>query len=559
MTQRSNRRSRAAAQSKIKLVFLGGLGEIGKNMTCIESQDSIIVIDGGMSFPKEPLLGVDFVIPNYDYLKENKDKLKAFCITHGHEDHIGALPVVLKDLADVPVYGSPLTLALLDSKLKESRVKDAKLVSVMPGDIKTLGSFRVEFLAMTHSIAGALALSIDTPVGKIFHTGDFKIDQTPIDKRNVDLARFAEIGKEGVQLLMMDSTNVERSGYSMSEAKVYKALDNIFAQNSTKRIIVATFASNVHRVQQIMNCAIKYNRRIVFSGRSMEKISEIAYQLGELKYPQNSVVNINKTNGIPPCNLCIIATGTQGESSSALCRMSKDDFKHVSINSNDTVVLSSSAIPGNERYIYDVINDLSSKGADVIFRSLEDIHVSGHACKEELRLMFSLLKPKFFIPVHGEYRMLKEHIALAGEMGVPEANTIIPQNGMSVYLAKNGLKKGDTIQRDAIEVDGNIPFEEMHEVIAERKTLAESGVISVVVDTKNPDTAAVVTAKGIRISEKDEQNIQDFCRTELNRIDKDYTLKAFRRSLWSYVNKISVKSYNKHPIILPTFLGYKQQ
>ena len=319
---------------------------------------------------------------------------------------------------NAPVYGSKLSLALLEHKLAEAKVKGRRLIPVEDGQKIEAGCFKVEFVRVNHSIAGAFALSVNTPEGVIFHSGDFKMDHTPIDNNAINLTRIAEIGKKGVLLLMMDSTNVERSGFSMSESNVYKNLDNIFAQNEKKRIIVATFASNIHRVQQIINCALKYNRKIAFSGRSMINIAEIAYDIGELKYPKDKIVDIDKINKIPYDRLCIISTGTQGEPMSALTRMSQNDFKKVVINDKDTVILSASPIPGNERLIYNVINNLYKMGADVIYQSLQEVHASGHACVEELKMMFSLLKPRFFIPVHGEYRHLKQHIQIASEMGI---------------------------------------------------------------------------------------------------------------------------------------------
>ncbi|MFW5780439.1 MAG: ribonuclease J, partial [Bacillota bacterium] len=401
----------AKKQNKLKVIFLGGVGEIGKNMTLLEYGDHILVIDAGMSFPTEQMPGIDYVIPDYNYLTQNKEKVCGIIVTHGHEDHIGALPFLLKEI-NVPIYGSNLALALLQHKLDEAKIKNIKTNIVSDSDTINSGCFNVEFIQVNHSIAGAYALSIKTPKGTILFSGDFKIDHTPIDKKPINLTRMAEIGKKGVLLLMMDSTNVERDGFSMSEINVYRNLDDIFSDNIGKRIIVATFASNIHRVQQIINCALKHNRKVAFSGRSMIKIAEIAHSLGELKYPSDKIVDISKIDKIPYDKLCIVSTGTQGEPMSALTRMSQNEFKKVVISEKDTVILSASAIPGNEKLVYNVINNLYKMGADVIYQSLSDVHVSGHACKEELKIMFSLIKPKFFMPIHGEYRHLKQHVQL---------------------------------------------------------------------------------------------------------------------------------------------------
>lgn len=431
---------------KLKIIFLGGIGEIGKNLTVFEYGDDIMILDAGMSFPNsEEMPGIDYVIPDFSYLTQNKEKIRGIVLTHGHEDHIGAVPYIL-DRFDIPVYGSNLTLALLDHKLKERKMNNCTLNVVDNADIVKLGVFKVEFIQVTHSIAGAFALAIETPKGIIFHTGDFKIDHTPIDKHCTDLGRIAELGQKGVLLLMQDSTNVERPGFSMSEKNVGLSLDNIFAQNIKKRLIVATFASNVHRVQQIINCALKYNRKIAFSGRSMINVAEIASKIKELSFPIDQIVEIEKSNKVPYDRLCIITTGTQGEPESALTRMSNSDFKKVNINESDTVVMSSSPIPGNEKMIYTVINNLYRKGADVIYKALADVHVSGHACQEELKLIFSLIKPKYFIPVHGEYRHLKQHIALAKNLGIPEANTLIPELGSVIGVDKGGLTRIEMVQ-----------------------------------------------------------------------------------------------------------------
>lgn len=534
---------------KVKLIFLGGVGEIGKNMTCLECGDSLIVIDAGLSFPSESMMGIDYVIPDYNYLLQNSHKLKGIVITHGHEDHIGALSVILKEL-NVPVYGSRLAIALVQHKLDEAKIKGAKLRTVVNGDQIDFGPFQVEFISMTHSTTGCFALSINSPVGTIFHTGDFKIDHTPVDKKTVDLARIAEIGSKGVHLLLMDSTNVERSGYSMSETKVFNSLDNIFSQNTTKRIIVATFASNIHRVQQIINCAIKHGRRVAYSGRSMENIAEIAYTIGELRYPPDTIVDIEKIGKIPEDKICIITTGTQGEPFSALTRMSQDNFKAVKIGENDTVIFSSSAIPGNEKLIYTVINNLYKRGAEVIYRTLEDIHVSGHACKEELRLMFALLKPKYFIPVHGEYRHLRQHIKLAKEMGIHEANTVLPEHGMVLYAAKNGLRKAEIMPLANIYVDGASLPEEAALMLKDRRHLACDGIVVAIVTTSSCESnAPIIISRGITIPEAMAEEMRQNILVEMN--TGEFDASGLKQSIRKIVTKTIDKQLKKKPMVIP--------
>lgn len=545
---------------RIKIGFLGGIGEIGKNMTFIEYGDDIIVVDAGLSFPNpEETPGIDYVIPDYTYLKNNASKVRALFITHGHEDHIGAIPFFLKDV-DVPVYGSPLALGLLNEKLSEAKIRSAKLRAVKDRETVNAGKFTVEFVRVTHSIAGSYALSITTPKGVIFMTGDFKIDHTPIDGNRTDLARISEIGAKGVLLLMMDSTNVERSGYSMSERNVYKALEYQFDQNMDKRIIVATFASNIHRVQQIINCAIKHNRKIAFSGRSMIKIAEIAKQLGELSYEDDKVVEIEKINKMPYDRVCIISTGTQGEPMSALTRMSNDDFKKVIISALDTVILSSSPIPGNERLIYNVINKLCQKGATVVYQALSEIHVSGHACKEELKLMFSLLRPKYFMPIHGEYRHLKMHKDLAITMGIPEANIVIPELGNVIEADKSGLRKGNNVPAGSTMLDGSIMAENSEMLLRDRKLLGVDGfliaIVSIEFDDDNQPIAPIIITRGINVNEAFSEELKDDINAELvrgtfNEMDLNGSKQFLRKML---AKKLQAK-LKKRPMIIPIIMN----
>lgn len=542
-------------ENNLKIIFLGGVGEIGKNMTLFEYQNDIIVVDAGMSFPNDQMPGIDYVIPEYNYLIQNKEKIKGIVITHGHEDHIGALPFVLKDI-DAPVYASKFSIALINHKLKEAKVKDRSLITVQNRETISLGSFRVEFVRVSHSIAGAFGLFITSPKGKIFLSGDFKIDYTPIDNKPIDLARISEIGNLGINLLMMDSTNVERKGYSMSEKSVYQNIDSIFGENINKRIIVATFASNIHRVQQIINCALKYNRKIAFSGRSMVKISEIARDIGELNFPRDNVIDISKIDKIPYDRLCIISTGTQGEPMSALSRMSQNDFKKVIINENDAVLLSSSPIPGNEKSIYNVINNLYKKGAEVYYQSLEEIHVSGHACQEELKLMFQLLKPKNFIPIHGEYRHLKQHTILAKNMGINEANIIIPEIGFVVNLNKNGIKRSDSISTGSILLDGSVVTEESDILLRDRRHLAADGFVVVIVTINEPDlNPPIIISRGLNINDDFSEELKEsICNNLILDKPEEDDFQEFKQIIRKIIGKAIVKKMKKKPMIMPIII-----
>ena len=459
----------------VKITFLGGVGEIGKNMTAIEYGNEMIVIDCGLSFPGTELPGIDLVVQDISYLIANKSKIKAIILTHGHEDHIGALPYVLNEIR-VPMYGSRLTLGLVENKLSEHPHIKYKAISVKPRNVLKLGVFSVEFIKVSHSIAGALALNITTPVGNIIHTGDFKIDFQPIDGNMTDLIRFGELGKKGVNLLLCESTNVCRPGYSMSESKVGRALDVLFEKYSSNRLIIATFASNIHRMQQILELAKKYKRKVAFSGRSMINISEIALKLGELKFDKNLLVEIDKIDKVADKNLVIICTGSQGENMSALSRMAHGNFNKLTIGENDTIIFSSSPIPGNEKSVYNTINLLFKRGANVIYDELADVHVSGHACQEELKTLHALVSPHFFIPVHGEYRHLKRHEELAIEMGMDKREIVIPDLGMQVELGENYIKKLGYVQAGQRLIDGSGVGDMESSVLKERMQLSQEGI-----------------------------------------------------------------------------------
>ena len=480
---------------KLKIIPLGGLNEIGKNMTVIEYGDHAIVIDCGLAFPDDEMLGIDLVIPDITYLLKIKEKIHAIVLTHGHEDHIGALPYVLKQI-DVPVYGTKLTLGIVANKLKEARVSTSSLVEVKLGSRVNLGCFDVEFIRVNHSIADAAALAITTPVGLIFHTGDFKIDVTPINGEMTDLARIGELGKKGVLALLMESTNVERPGFTVSERKVGESFDGIFNKATGRRIIVASFASNVHRVQQIIDASVKYGRKVAVSGRSMVNIIGVAIELGYMNIPEGTLIDIDAIKNYPQDKLTIITTGSQGEPMSGLYRMAFSDHRKVEINVNDLIVISATPIPGNEKLVSKVINELFKCGAEVIYESLAEIHVSGHACQEEMKLMIALLKPKYFIPVHGEFRHLKKSAGLAKYMDIDPRNIFILDIGSVFELNKSGAKINGTVPSGKILVDGLGVGDVGNIVLRDRKHLAEDGLI-VVVATLDSNTGSLIAGPDI--------------------------------------------------------------
>ena len=463
--------------NKVKIIPLGGLEQIGMNMTAFEYEDSIIVVDCGMAFPSDDMLGIDLVIPDVSYLKNNIDKVKGFVITHGHEDHIGALPYVLRDVP-APVYGTKLTIGLIENKLKEhNMMKTVRRKVVKHGQSINLGCFRIEFIKTNHSIADASALAIFSPAGIIVHTGDFKIDYTPVFGEPADLQRFAELGKKGVLALMCDSTNAIRPGFTMSERTVGKTFDSIFAEHKNNRIIVATFASNVDRVQQIINTAYHYGRKVVVEGRSMVNVIGTASELGYINIPENTLIDIEHLKNSKKEDTVLITTGSQGESLAALSRMAADLHKKVSIMPGDVVILSSTPIPGNEKAVARVINELSMKGAEVIN---QDTHVSGHACQEEIKLMYSLVRPKFSIPVHGEYRHLMAQRNLAISMGIPKENVILMRSGDVIEIGDEGYRVADHVQAGGILVDGLGIGDVGNIVLRDRQNLAQNGIIIVV-------------------------------------------------------------------------------
>ena len=462
--------------NKVKIIFLGGVGEIGKNITAIEYGNDIVIIDCGLAFPSEDMPGVDLVIPDFTYLKDNAEKIKGILITHGHEDHIGSLPYLLKDIKP-PIYGSQMSLTLIDNKLREHKITGVKGICVKAGYAVKVGCFNVEFVKVNHSIPGAFALSIDTPAGIIFHTGDFKIDYEPIDGEVIDLARIAEIGRKGVTLMLGESTNVERPGYTISEKRVGENLEKVFIDNATRRIFVATFSSNIYRVEQIIELAIKYNRRVAVVGRSMINNIDAGMKIGAFKFDKNVFIDIEKIGSLEDKNVLVLSTGSQGEPTSALSRLANGEFTKVEIGDNDTVIFSSSPIPGNENMINAVINNLYKKGAIVV---TENVHSSGHACQEEIKTLHNLLNPKFFIPVHGEYRHLKEHVLLSEKIGLPKTNSLIPEIGNVVELTKNSMALKGNVQAGEQLVDGLGIGDVGSVVLRDRKLLSEDGLVIVV-------------------------------------------------------------------------------
>lgn len=549
-----------AKPKKLKIIPLGGLDEIGKNMTVFEYGNEIILVDCGMAFPDDDMPGVDLVLNDITYLENNFQKIRGIFLTHGHEDHIGGLPYFLKSI-NVPVYGTRLTLGLVENKLKEHNLLSrCKLVRTRPGSVIKAGqNFTVEFIHSNHSIADSVALAIKTPMGTIVHTGDFKIDTTPIVGDVIDLARLGQLGKEGVLALMSDSTNVERPGYAMSERSVGEKFDNIFA-NCKKRIIVATFASNVHRVQQIIDAAVKNGRKVAVSGRSMENIVELSILLGYLKVPEGVLIPLDNIKKYRPSQLVLITTGSQGEPMSALTRMAFSDHKKVEITKNDLVILSATPIPGNEKSVSAVVNELFKIGAEVIYKSLAEVHVSGHACQEELKLILSLVKPKFFIPVHGEHRHLVQHKELAETVGIPSKNIFILSNGSVLEMDKTSAKINGSVQSGQILVDGLGVGDVGNVVLRDRKLLSEDGLIIVITTISRQDHKLLsppdVISRGFVYVREAENLIEGVKYVVEETLDKcfdkrNYDWSTIKSSVKSAVSRYIYNKTERNPMILP--------
>ena len=544
----------------VKIIPLGGLDQIGMNITAFEYEDSIIVVDCGLAFPEDDMLGIDLVIPDVTYLKDNIAKVKGFVITHGHEDHIGSLPYVLKDI-NVPIYATKLTLGIIENKLKEHNLlKTTKRKVIKYGQSINLGCFRIEFIRTNHSIADSAALAIYSPAGIIVHTGDFKVDYTPVFGETIDLQKFGELGKKGVLALMCDSTNVMRPGYTMSERTVGKTFDNIFAENSKNRIIVATFASNVDRVQQIINSAQKYNRKVVIEGRSMVNIISTAAELGYISIPENIMIDIEQMKNYTDDQLVLITTGSQGETMAALSRIAASIHRKISITPGDTVIFSSTPIPGNEKNVSKIINELSMKGAKVIF---QDTHVSGHACQEEIKLIYALTKPKFAIPVHGEFRHLKFHTELAQDMGVPKERAIILSSGDVLELSEERAKIIDHIPAQGVLVDGLGVGDVGNIVLRDRQHLSENGLIIVVVTLEKYSNQVLsgpdIVSRGF-VYVRESENLMEEART----VVCDALEKCLNKNMsdWGKIKneiKDSLSDYlwkkmKRNPMILPIIM-----
>ncbi len=555
--QKSPEKKKGKKKQPVKVLFFGGVGEIGKNMTAIEYGNDIIVIDAGVIFPTEEMPGIDLVFPDITYLVQNKNKVRGVFLTHGHEDHIGGVPYLMKELnPQTPVYGTKLTLALVDNKLREHRMNTVVEKTVKPKDRVKAGAFEVNFVNVNHSIAGAVALAIETPYGIIYHSGDYKIDLTPVAGAPIDLGEIADIGKKGVLLYLGESTNVERAGYTMSETVVGTTFEHLFAENANRRLIIATFASNVHRLQQIIDTAVKYRRKVALSGRSMLNVVEAAVKIGELSIPEGVLVDIEKIKNYFDREIVIVSTGSQGEPMSALTRMASGEFNKVTVGSNDTIIISASPIPGNERMIYRVINNLYKKGANVVYETLEKIHVSGHACQEEHKIMHTLLRPKFFIPVHGEYRHLKRHVLLAQEMGMAPAQTFIPDIGVCVELTDDSLRQGESFPSGARLIDGG-GFEDFStsEVLKERLLMSEEGlfVVTVCVSSGVVLGNPVIESRGFVFSAEGDcmKELQEVAEKAVEGCPKQASASelslAIRRAMRNYLYKKTKQS----PMIIP--------
>lgn len=545
----------------LSIIPLGGLGEIGLNMMVMEYGDDIIVIDAGQMFPQEDMLGVDMVIPDFSYIIENKGKIRGIVLTHGHEDHTGALPYLLRDLK-VPVYGTLLTLGLVKEKLKEHRINDAELIPVKPRDIINLGAFTVEFIRVTHSIVDGVGLGITTPAGRVVHTGDFKLDPTPVDGELMDFHKFSEYGDKGTLVFLSDSTNAEKGGYTFSEKEVRRALENIFPK-AEKRIIVATFSSNIHRIQQIIDVAVMFGKKVILNGKSMISNAQIALDLGYLKIPKGTWLRMDEMKKLHDQEIVIVTTGSQGEPLSALSRIALDEHKHIKIQKGDTVILSAKMIPGNERAIARIINHLLKRGADVIYEKVSEIHVSGHASKEELKLMLNMVRPKYFIPIHGEYRHLIYHSKLAEKTGIPSENIFILQDGDILEFGKDGAYKAGRVVAGRVFIDGKGVGDVGDEVLRDRMRLAHDGVVIVIIGIEKLTGKVIIGPDIISRGFVFEDASQELL-TEVKEVVTDAleSLDTEIKSEWPLVQanvkntlrKYIMKKMERRPMILPLII-----
>ena len=545
--------------SKLKIIPLGGLGEIGKNMTAFECGSDIIVVDCGMGFPDEDMYGIDIVLPDISYLRSNADRIRGMILTHGHEDHIGAVPYVLREL-DIPIYTTPLTAALVELKLEEhDLLYNTQIFTKKTGSVFRLGCFTVEFIHVNHSIPDSVALAIGTPLGTVIHTGDFKIDVTPISGGMLDITRFGQLGNDGVLALLSDSTNAEKAGHSDSERKVGESFDKLF-MGCDKRIIITTFASNVHRLQQIINVASKYGRKVGITGRSMENVLRVATVLSYMDIPDNVMMDIDKLNKLPKNKVVIISTGSQGEAMSALYRMAFSEHKQITVDAGDRVIISASAIPGNENMISRVIDELFHKGAEVIYDRHTDLHVSGHASQEEHKMILGLVKPKYFIPVHGEYRMLVKHAELAKIMGVNPKNIVLAENGKVIEITKKSIKCEESVPSGAVLVDGSGVGEVGSVVMRDRHRLAEDGMVVVVMPFSSNDHKILadpeIVTRGFIYVKEAEQLIEELKRVTMESVAaceaqhiSDFT--TIKSKVKSNISGYLYKTTRRSPMILP--------
>ena len=559
--QQEATRQQGGKKPSVKLISLGGLHEVGKNMYLIETQNDIVIIDCGMTFPDDEMPGVDIVIPDFTYVEKNQDKVRGVLLTHGHEDHIGGIPYLLKKI-NVPIYGTKLTLGLLESKLKEHNLGKVNLNTITPGQTVRLGGLTAEFIRVNHSIPDAVAVAVRTPAGTIVHTGDFKVDYTPIEGGIIDLPRFAELGSEGVLALLSDSTNAERQSFTPSERKVGETFDSLFNKADGKRIIIATFSSNVHRIQQIINCAAKYGRKVAVFGRSMINVIKLGAELGYLKVPDDVMIDIDKMRGYPDDKIVLITTGSQGEPMSALTRMALNDHRQVSVTENDYIIISARPIPGNEKFVGRVVNELLKLGAEVVYEEMYEVHVSGHACQEEQKLMLALTRPKFFLPIHGEFKHLSRHANTAREMGISEENIVIADIGNIVETDGNSIKITGNVPSGKVMVDGYGVGDVGAVVLKDRKHLAQDGVIVVTLTIDKIDRRLLsgpdIISRGFVYERENEELIEkakvlarSVCEDEL-KTRHDYT--AIKNKLRDELGDFFFSKTKRRPMVIPDIM-----
>ncbi|KAF0144719.1 MAG: ribonuclease J [Nitrospirae bacterium] len=545
-------------EKTLSVIPLGGVEEIGLNMTVFEYENDIIIVDAGLMFPEEDMLGVDFVIPDFSYIIENKDKVRGIVLTHGHEDHTGALPFLLKEI-DAPIYGTPLTLGLVKEKLREHSLERAELISVKPRDVINLGVFSVEFVRVTHSIVDGVGLGIDTPLGKIVHTGDFKLDPTPVDGQLMDFHKFSEYGEKGTLLLLSDSTNSEKGGFTFSEKEVRRAFEDIFS-TAKGRIIIATFASNIHRIQQAIDVAVKFGRKVILCGKSIVSNAQIALDLGYLQIPRETWLKLEDLKNLEDREVVIITTGSQGEPMSVLSRIATDEHKHIKAKDGDTVILSAKMIPGNERSIGRIINHLFKRGANVIYEKVSEIHVSGHASKEELKLMLNMVRPKYFMPVHGEYRHLVYHLNLAEKVGIPKENVFILENGERLEISEGGAKKNGKVSSGRIFIDGKGVGDVEAMVLRDRKRLGHDGIVLVLIAIEKLAGKVVsgpdIITRGFVFEDASPELINDLnilVSDTLNGLDREIMSDSslIKAKIRSVLKKYLRNTMQKTPMIVP--------